>query len=157
MRGLGITPKQRRYAYHVMNTSETKKEAMLKAGYSENMSMQPSRVENSTGFKLAMAKQAFEAGNIASGLMNEIQARGYKDYDNKTMFQALDIISKAFERFVPKETKQNDEVIHAFQNIIDITPLETHAEQAEHTPIFKDETTIPLDTQEDVLDSNSIT
>ena len=117
-----------------MNDSETKKDAMLKAGYSENMSMQPSRVENSNGFKLAMAKQAFEAGNIASGIMHEMQVRGYKDYDNKTLFQALDVISKAFERFTPKENKQSNEDMRGiFSNIIDITP-EKPIENKDITP-----------------------
>jgi len=146
MRGYGITPKQRKYAYHVMNTSETKKDAMLKAGYSENMSNQPSRVENSDGFKLAMAKQAFEAGNIASGLMHEMQVRGYEGYDNKELFQALDVISKAFERFTPKDKKPDDTGMRSvFANVIDVTPLET-----------KDTTTNTIDNTEDVLNDVTI-
>ena len=146
MRGYGITPKQRKYAYHVMNTSETKKDAMLKAGYSDNMSNQPSRVENSDGFKLAMAKQAFEAGNIASGLMHEMQVRGYSGYDNKELFQALDVISKAFERFTPKETKQDNSGMRSvFSSVIDITPLQN-----------KDNTDAALDNTQEVLHDDTV-
>ena len=146
MRGYGITPKQRKYAYHVMNTSETKKDAMLKAGYSENMSNQPSRVEKSDGFKLAMAKQAFEAGNIASGIMHEMQVRGYEGYDNKELFQALDVISKAFERFTPKKEKEQDTGMRSvFANVIDVTPLET-----------KDTTTDTIDNNDNTLDGVAI-
>lgn len=151
MRGYGITPKQRKYAYHVMNTSETKKDAMLKAGYSDNMSNQPSRVENSDGFKLAMAKQAFEAGNIASSLMHEMQVRGYKGYDNKELFQALDVISKAFERFTPKQDKAQDTGMRSvFANVIDVTPVTNS--QSEITPLQnKDELPKDIDNTPEVL------
>lgn len=117
-----------------MNSNMSRQEAMIASGYSDSASQHPARVENSTGFKLAMAKQAFEAGNIASGIMHEIQARGYKDYQPEQLFKALDVISKAFERFTPQETKQDNDMIQAFNNIIDITPLQN-----------KDEMTTPLD------------
>lgn len=128
-----------------MNTNLSRKEAMLASGYSESSSEHPARVENTDGFKLAMAKQAFEAGNIASGLMNEMQVRGFKEYDNKELFQALDVISKAFERFTPKQDKAQDTGMrNVFANVIDVTPLENKAE-------------IPsdVDNTQDVLDTTT--
>lgn len=129
-----------------MNTNLSRKEAMIASGYSDTSSDHPARVENTDGFKLAMAKQAFEAGNIASGLMNEMQVRGYKGYDNKELFQALDVISKAFERFTPKQDKQQDTGMRSvFANVIDVAPLET-----------KDNTTETIDNTEDVLNDVTI-
>jgi len=134
MRYPASTNKQRKYAYHLMNSDVSRSEAMRLSGYSKSMSEKPAVIEKSNGFKLAMAKQAFEAGNIASGIMHEMQVRGYKDYDNKTLFQALDVISKAFERFTPKENKQPSEDMRGiFSNIIDITP-ENPIENKDITP-----------------------
>ena len=141
MRGLGITPKQRRYAFNIMNSDTTKKQALLDAGYSETTADHPNKIEQSDGFKLALAKQAFDAGNIASGLMNEIQVRGYKDYDTKTLFFALDTIGKAFERFAPKSMKESDQSMKSvFSSVIDVTPLQN-----------KDETTETIDNTPEVL------
>ena len=132
MRYRGTTRKQARYAHNIMNTNLSRKEAMLASGYSESASVHAGRVENSDGFKLAMAKQAFEAGNIASGLMHEMQVRGYEGYDNKELFQALDVISKAFERFTPKQDKAQDTSMRSvFANVIDVTPLQNKDETTE--------------------------
>ena len=129
MRYRGTTRKQARYAHNIMNTNLSRKDAMLASGYSESASVHAGRVENSDGFKLAMAKQAFEAGNIASGLMHEMQVRGYEGYDNKELFQALDVISKAFERFTPKADKAQDTGMRSvFANVIDVTPLQNKDE-----------------------------
>jgi len=123
MRYRGTTRKQAKYAHNIMNTNLSRKEAMLASGYSDTSSDHPARVENTDGFKLAMAKQAFEAGNIASGIMHEMQVRGYEGYDNKELFQALDVISKAFERFTPKDKKPDDTGMRSvFANVIDVTP-----------------------------------
>lgn len=122
MRYRGTTRKQARYAHNIMNTNLSRGEAMRASGYSESSSEHPARIENTDGFKLAMAKQAFEAGNIASGIMHEIQVRGFKEYDPKQLFNALDVISKAFERFTPKESKATNGVRSVFANVIDVTP-----------------------------------
>lgn len=146
MRYRGTTRKQARYAHNIMNTNLSRKEAMLASGYSESASVHAGRVENSDGFKLAMAKQAFEAGNIASGLMHEMQVRGYEGYDNKELFQALDIISKAFERFTPKQDKAQDTGMRSvFSSVIDITPLQN-----------KDETTETIDNITEVLHDDTV-
>lgn len=129
-----------------MNTNLSRKEAMLASGYSDTSSDHPARVENTDGFKLAMAKQAFEAGNIASGIMHEMQVRGYEGYDNKELFQALDVISKAFERFTPKKEKEQDTGMRSvFANVIDVTPLE-----------IKDTTTNTIDNNDNTLDDVTI-
>lgn len=149
MRGLGITPKQRKYAYHIMNDSETKKDAMLKAGYSENMSNQPSRVENSNGFKLAMAGIFAKTGNVSMAMLHEMQARidagELKKQDMSKLINFFDVMTRAMERIAPKETKQDDNIIHAFNNVLDITPLE-----------IKDETTATIDTQDEVLHDDTV-
>lgn len=146
MRYHGTTRKQARYAHNIMNTNLSRKEAMLASGYSDTSSDHPARVENTDGFKLAMAKQAFEAGNIASGLMHEMQVRGYEGYDNKELFQALDIISKAFERFTPKQDKAQDTGMRSvFSSVIDITPLQN-----------KDETTETIDNITEVLHDDTV-
>lgn len=143
MRYRGTTRKQARYAVNIMNTNLSRKEAMLASGYSESASEHPARVENTDGFKLAMAKQAFEAGNIASGLMNEMQVRGYSEYDNKELFQALDVISKAFERFAPKQDKAKDNgMLSVFANVIDVEPLQN-----------KDNISVAIDNTTGVLDN----
>lgn len=146
MRYHGTTRKQARYAQNIMNTDLSRKEAMLASGYSDTSSDHPARVENTDGFKLAMAKQAFEAGNIASGLMHEMQVRGYSGYDNKELFQALDVISKAFERFTPKADKQADTGMRSvFANVIDVTPLHD-----------KDITTETIDNTPEVLHDDTV-
>lgn len=124
---------------------------MIASGYSEKSSDHPARVENTDGFKLAMAKQAFEAGNIASGIMHEMQVRGYKDYDNKELYQALDVISKAFERFMPKQEKEKDQDMRrVFANVIDVTPVTNS--QGEIEPLQnKDNSSVAIDNANDVL------
>ena len=78
--------------------------------------------------------------------MHEMQVRGYEGYDNKELFQALDVISKAFERFTPKKEKEQDTGMRSvFANVIDVTPLET-----------KDTTTDTIDNNDNTLDGVAI-
>ena len=46
--------------------------------------------------------------NLVSGMMNELEARGFKDYDANQLLKGLDTISKVFERFKPKEASNSD-------------------------------------------------
>lgn len=111
MRGKGITLKQRKYAYNIMNIDTTKKEAMLQAGYSEHMSNKPSVVERSTGFQLAMASVFAETGNIAMQLVKELGTRDMSAESTKDIVQFFDVMTKAMERMTPKTMKplENDE------------------------------------------------
>lgn len=125
MRGLGITPKQRKYAYNVMNTETTKKQAALDAGYSESISNKPAKIENSDGFKLAMAGIFAKSGNVAMTLLNELQARDVSQETTKDLIGFFDVMTRAIERIAPKETKPTgDDMRSVFANIIDVTPVE---------------------------------
>ena len=51
--------------------------------------------------------------------MNELEARGFKDYDTSELLKGLDTISKVFERFKPKETSNSDsDVSRIFAGIV---------------------------------------
>ena len=66
-----------------------------------------------------MAQQAYQAGNLVSGMMNELEARGFKDYDTSELLKGLDTISKVFERFKPKEASNSDsDVSRIFAGIV---------------------------------------
>ena len=119
MRYLGATKKQRAYAMGVLDNHKSRRQVALQAGYSNTMANNPKQIETSTGFKLAMAQQAYQAGNLVSGMMNELEARGFKDYDTNQLLKGLDTISKVFERFKPKEVSDNDsDVSRIFAGIV---------------------------------------
>lgn len=119
MRYLGATKKQRAYAMGVLDNHKSRRQVALQAGYSKTMADNPNIIEKSTGFKIAMAQQAYQAGNLVSGMMNELEARGFKDYDTNQLLRGLDTISKVFERFKPKEISDNDsDVSRIFAGIV---------------------------------------
>ena len=119
MRYLGATKKQRLYAQGVMDNHKSRRQVALQAGYSNTMANNPKQIETSTGFKIAMAQQAYQAGNLVSGMMNELEARGFKDYDTNQLLKGLDTISKVFERFKPKEASNSDsDVSRIFAGIV---------------------------------------
>lgn len=139
MRYLGATTKQRKYAMGVLDEHKSRREVALAAGYSNTMADNPKMIEQSVGFRLAMAEQATQAGFLASGVMNEINARGFKDYSNKDLLHALDIISKAFERFVPKEKEKDSKLTSVFANVINVpTSTDTQQSQVDNTIDHKD-------------------
>lgn len=146
MRYLGATKKQRAYAMGVLDNHKSRRQVAIEAGYSKTMADNPKQIEESVGFKLAMAKQAYQAGMLVSGMMNEIEARGFKDYNTQELMRGLDTISKVFERFTPKETKQDDSGMRSvFANIIDVTPLEN-----------KDSAPETIDNNTEVLHDNTV-
>lgn len=145
MRYLGATKKQRAYAMGVLDNHKSRRQVALEAGYSKTMADNPKQIEESVGFKLAMAKQAYQAGMLVSGMMNEIEARGFKDYSTQDLMRGLDTISKVFERFAPKETTKDEGMSKAFSTIIDITPLQN-----------KDNTPDTIDSTDSILDSNTV-
>ena len=118
MRYLGATKKQRAYAMGVLDNHKSRRQVALQAGYSNTMANNPKQIETSTGFKIAMAQQAYQAGNLVSGMMNELEARGFKDYDTNQLLKGLDTISKVFERFKPKEVSNDDDVSRIFAGIV---------------------------------------
>ena len=102
MRGLGITPKQRRYAWHVMNSDYNKKDAILASGYSESIARNPSKVENSTGFKLAMAGIFAKSGNVAMTLLNELETRDLTKESTENIVKFFNVMTKAMERIAER-------------------------------------------------------
>ena len=118
MRYLGATKKQRAYAMGVLDNHKSRRQVALQAGYSNTMANNPKQIENTSGFKLAMPQQAYQAGNLVSGMMNELEARGFKDYDTNQLLKGLDTISKVFERFKPKEVSKDDDVSRIFAGIV---------------------------------------
>lgn len=124
MRGLGITPKQKRYAYNIMNYDTTKKQAALEAGYSESISNKPAKIENSDGFKLAMAGIFAKSGNVAMSILHELEVRDVSKESTKDLIQFFDVMTRAMERIAPKETKPTSkELSDVFANAINITPV----------------------------------
>ena len=116
---LGATKKQRAYAMGVLDNHKSRRQVALQAGYSNTMANNPKQIETSTGFKIAMAQQAYQAGNLVSGMMNELEARGFKDYNTSELLKGLDTISKVFERFKPKEASSSDsDVSRIFAGIV---------------------------------------
>lgn len=154
MRGLGITPKQRRYAHNLMNTDLSRAEAMRQAGYSKTSAEHPAKIENSNGFKLAMAGLFAQSGNVGMSMLNEIDARinagELQKVSTKDLVGFFDVMTKAMERMIPKEkAKSSEDLLGAFGRVIDVEPekpLET-----------KDETASTLDSvaSDDVIDTTS--
>lgn len=123
MRGLGITPKQRRYAYNVMNTETTKKEAVLASGYTESMARNPAKIENSNGFKLAMAGIFAQSGNVSMAILNEMDAKinagELKKQDMKSLVNYFDVMTRAMERIAPKDSNPTlDDVSRIFAGVV---------------------------------------
>lgn len=113
------------YAYNRMNTNLNKGDAARLAGYSENMAKQPSVIEQSDGFKLAMAGIFGKAGNVSMTLLNELQVRDVSKETTKDLVNFFDVMTRAMERIAPKETKTtSDDMRSVFSNIIDVTPVE---------------------------------
>ena len=133
MRYLGATKKQRAYAMGVLDNHKSRRQVALQAGYSNTMADNPKQIETSNGFKIAMAQQAYQAGNLVSGMMNELEARGFKDYDTNQLLKGLDTISKVFERFKPKEVSKDDDVMRIFAGVVGTTADNTSGDQSSDT------------------------
>lgn len=133
MRYLGATKKQRAYAMGVLDNHKSRRQVALQAGYSNTMADNPKQIETSNGFKIAMAQQAYQAGNLVSGMMNELEARGFKDYDTNQLLKGLDTISKVFERFKPKEVSKDDDVMRIFAGVVGTTADNTSDDKSSDT------------------------
>ena len=125
MRKTKDTLKQRKYAFNIMNTDTTKKQAMLDAGYSEQVARIPQVIEQSKGFHHAMATLASQSGNVAMQLMHEMQQRDLKQVPLDQLMSSLTTIANAWDKFVPKqakEVKEDNDLKRVFATVIDITP-----------------------------------
>jgi len=106
-----------------MNTELSRRQALQQAGYSESMSNKPMKVENSNGFKLAMASIFAQSGNVSMALLNEmdakIQAGELKELEIGKLVNYFDVMTRAMERIAPKETKPtSDDMTKIFAGIV---------------------------------------
>ena len=139
-----ITPKQRKYAYNIMNTETTKQDAMLDAGYTESMSRNPSKVEQSVGFQLAMASIFAKTGNVAMALLNEIQTRDMTKESTEDIVKFFDVMTKAMERMTPKKGKEDS----------DLTTIMAYVIDDDVPALDKDSNVLPLDNEDIALHSD---
>lgn len=94
--------RQMRYAYGLIGSDKTKQQIALEAGFSQSTARVPKSIENKASFNIAMSKVHGELGNTIMQIIYEIKARGFKQMDNKTLIQTLEITSKNYERFSSK-------------------------------------------------------
>ncbi len=98
--------KQMNYARGRTNPTKTKYQVAIEAGFSPSTARVPQLIENKIGFSLAMAQLAGEAGNAVMKAYHELNRRDLSQEDTKTILYSIDTLSKAFERFIPKEPKE---------------------------------------------------
>lgn len=115
-----------------MNTDSTRGQAALDAGYSESASRYPARIEASKGFHLAMATLAIETGNVAMNVLHTLKTRDMSKEHTDTLLHAVNTLSNAFTKFVPRENNPIDTSLNSIFAIVG-----------------NDNATDELDTQED--------
>lgn len=95
------TMKQTAYARRLLGAQgKNKKQIALDVGYSPYVANSvSSHIENKPGFHAAMAALAHKSGNIAMEAMEELQRRGFKDFTNAELTNALNAIGGAWARF----------------------------------------------------------
>lgn len=96
----GSTIKQVAYATRMMNgAAGTKKEAALLSGFSMSVAENVKhKVEDTEGFKNAMAQLHMRSGNLLNAIMYEFEVRGLTEFTNKDLISALNAMSGAWDR-----------------------------------------------------------
>ena len=114
------TMKQMAYAKRVLGgQDESKKLAALNSGYSPYVSNSiSSHIENKAGFHNAMSALAVESNNLAMSALHEFKARGFKDFSNKELINALNAIGSAWEKFNAPSRESNKESSNKLKNIV---------------------------------------
>lgn len=105
----GSTIKQQGYARDVFsNNGRNKKEIALNNGYSLNAANSvASKIENTKGYKNAMVDILRESDNVVLNIFAEFKSRGFKEFSNKDLINAVTAISTAWEKFNGKNTGDN--------------------------------------------------
>lgn len=100
-KGRSCTVRQRAYAMKVFGgQGESKEQMALDSGYSPAVARSVvTHIESLPGFQNAMAELAHESNNLAMEVMHKLKARGFEDFSNKEMIQALTAISNAWQKF----------------------------------------------------------
>jgi predicted transcriptional regulator with HTH domain len=113
-------PKQMAYARKVFSGDiRPKTEIAVECGYSPNVSRSVrTHIENTNGFKNAMSVLATEASNIAIGVMEEIDKRGYKDLTNKELLSTINVMSSAWSRFILPEDEDSTPATNKLRTVI---------------------------------------
>jgi predicted transcriptional regulator len=97
--------RQTKYAVGLMNTKKSKYRIALEAGFSPSTARVPKLIENKQGFSLAMASLAGETGNVAMKMVQELKSRDMSKEETKMILYSIEILSRAFERFIPKDER----------------------------------------------------
>ena len=103
--------KQLAYARRVFNGQGiNKKQIALDCGYSPNVANSlSSHIENKPGFLAAMSQLAAESNNLAMEALLEFKRRGFTDFSNAEMSNALNAIAGAWSKFNPEARAKEHE------------------------------------------------
>ena len=135
----GSTMKQMAYAKRLFGAEgNNKKQIALDVGYAPNVARSvSSHIENKVGFNNAMIQLANESNNLAMAVMHEFKARGFKNFDNKELTNALNSISSAWAKFnevsKPKEEGPNTNRLRTI--ILQQVENQTIGPKAEESPL----------------------
>ncbi len=96
----GSTPKQYAYAVRRLNgAGSSKKEIAKLSGYSTTMAENAKhKIEDTDGYKNAVAVLAHKSNNLLLAVMNEFEVRGLSDFSNKDLVSAMNAIAAAWDR-----------------------------------------------------------
>lgn len=121
----GYTMRQYAYAKNIMGAKgDTKKQIALSVGYSKSVAERPGqKIESTDGFNNAMIQLAGETGNVVLQVFHALKKRDMEKEDTETLLNAVDKLSKAFERFAPVKKKDEQPRENPLRAIIrDIEP-----------------------------------
>jgi len=96
----GSTPKQYAYAVRRLNgAGKSKKEIALLSGYTPSMAENAkAKIEDTDGYKNAVAVLAHKSNNLLLAVMNEFEVRGLSEFSNKDLVSAMNAIAAAWDR-----------------------------------------------------------
>ncbi len=113
--------RQMAYARGVLGAEgNTKKQIALNVGYSPAVANSVvSHIESTAGFNNAMAKLAVESNNLALAALCEFKSRGFREFSNKELTNALTAIGGAWEKFnAPIREKSSNDSGNKLRNIV---------------------------------------
>lgn len=73
------------------------------SGYTKSMAENAkNKIENTDGYKNAVANLAHKSNNLLLAVMNEFEVRGLTEFSNKDLVSAMNAISSAWDRIDTK-------------------------------------------------------
>ena len=138
----GSTLKQTAYARRVYGAmGKDRKHIALDVGYSPSVANDvKAKLESTKGFNNAMAKLAAESNEIATQVMFEFKARGFKGFSNKDLVGSLNAIGNAWSKFnagliaTEKENNKNKTGTNKLRTVI-LQQVERQTIQVESKPV----------------------